>query len=42
MLDHYNETININTHYIAAEDIHGVATRKEEISIREEVVGYDL
>jgi len=36
------ETININTHYIAAEDIHGVATRKEEISIREEVVGYDL
>ena len=37
----YN-AIDINTHYIAVQDIHGMNVRKEEIYVREEVVGYDL
>lgn len=35
-------TIDIDTHYIIATDIHGVTVRREEISVREEVVDYAL
>lgn len=37
----YN-AIDINTHYIAVQDIHGMNVKKEEIYVREEVVGYDF
>lgn len=36
------DAININTHYIAVQDIHGMNVKKEEIYVREEVVGYDI
>ncbi|MFT8348560.1 hypothetical protein [Clostridium saccharoperbutylacetonicum] len=36
------ETININTHIILAEDIHGITAEKEEIYVREKIVGYDF
>ena len=35
-------TIDIDTHYIIATDIHGVIVRREEISVREEIVDYAL
>lgn len=34
--------IDIDTHYIIATDIHGVTVRREEISVREEVIDYAL
>ena len=37
-----HDAMNINTHFILVEDIHDVTVKKEEISIREEVVGYEF
>ncbi|MDU7251949.1 MAG: hypothetical protein E6274_06405 [Clostridium sp.] len=36
------DTININTHFIVVEDIHGIIVKKEEIYVREEFIGYDF
>ncbi|WP_075366852.1 hypothetical protein [Desulfosporosinus metallidurans] len=36
------DSIDIDTHYIVVNDIHGSVAKKEEIYIREEIVGYEF